>query len=93
MTTLVVPIDLGPLAVHSTWMVICATACWVCWFLSRVKADRRWTLDLQKKQQAAWQAPWFAMGEPVVVSRVDAESTIYKRRMWREDGFSWQEAA
>src|SRR5687768_7173485 len=95
MTALVIPavnIDFGPLAVHSTWMVICVTVGWVCWLLSRVKTDRCWTQDLQKKQQSAWQAPWLAMGEPVVISRVDAESTIFKRRMYRDDpSFDWRD--
>ncbi len=86
-------LDPGPIAVHATYWVIIGLAVTVSWWASKIKADRAWTKSLAKAHESAWTAPWQAMGEPVVLSRCDAEATIFKRRPYREEGFEWRLAA
>lgn len=92
--TLAVNINPGPAEVWLVFGVIVLLVGYFAYQAGRNLEYRHWYKDQSRKNAAAWQANFgMAMGDPVVISRVDAEQTVYKRRMWREDGFSWQEAA
>jgi hypothetical protein len=52
----------------------------------RIKSDRFETIDQTKRDVAAWQANYgLALGEPVLISRPDAEATIFRRHAYRND--------
>lgn len=64
------------------------------WWGSKVSSDRAWEADIRRRVSQQIDAPWFPAGEPVLISRQDAESTIFKRHAYRDDpSWHWQQAA
>lgn len=62
-------------------------------FITRVRVDRSWQIDVSRRAGQLIDCPWQAPGTPIILNRVDAESTIFRRRPYAEDGFEWKEAA
>lgn len=51
----------------------------------KIKKDRYETIDQSKRDAAAWQANCgLAMGEPVLVNRIDARETLWKPNPYKE---------
>jgi hypothetical protein len=93
MMTLVIPLSFGPLAVHATWLVLLVSVAYLAFFLGRVKTDREWQAGVTRRAGQLLDSPWYYGGEPIAINRIDAEVSIFKRRMYREDGFDLREAA
>lgn len=94
--TVIVPqicIDFGPSAFWGILFVSCGLSAYVSHWVTKVSRDRDWEADIRRRASQQVFAPWQAMGEPVLLSRVDAEATIFKRRPYREEGFDLREAA
>lgn len=63
-------------------------------WLGHLKAVRENEAAVRRMTGQQLSAPWYAPGPPVVVHRVDAEQTIFKRRAFREDpSWDYREAA
>lgn len=64
------------------------------YWIAKVRSDREWDSSIRRRAAQQIDAPWYPVGEPVLLTRADAEATIFKRHAYREDpSWSWQEAA
>ncbi len=90
--TLVIP-ELPNASVWAILFVSCGLTGYVTHWLTRVFTDRSWERDIRKRVAQQLSAPWYCPGEPIVVDRVSAEVSIFKRRPYREEGFDLREAA
>lgn len=63
-------------------------------FITRVRVDRSWQFDVTRRTGQLIDGPHLAPGNPLILNRIDAETTIFKRHPWKDDpSFDWREAA
>ncbi len=56
-------------------------------WITKVRCDRAWEMDIRRRVTQQIDAPWLKMGEPIILHRPDARDTIFKANPYREQGF------
>ncbi len=74
--------------------LILALTAYFSYHAGRLSSDRNWSADIRKRAASTIDAKWYRTDTtPPVLNRVDAQSTIFRRHPYREEGFEWQKAA